>query len=138
MHPDDIHETAFKTRDEHLEHIELVLKKLAAANLHVKISKCTFDQPNAISLGFQVPSIGLSVGPKKIAAVADWSLPHDLLYKILAWPALDVLHVLKEALIQAPLLVIPFTRTTAIFELYTNASGVGVGAMLLQNQGNGP
>eukprot|EP00798_Chlamydomonas_sp_ICE-L_P020252 gene20252-27006_t len=139
-----------------------------------KISKCTFAQPKTVFLGFQVSSDGLSVDPKKIAAVADWSLPHDSqstrsflgftgfyrrfikddakiaaplteLTKTskpfphpLPQPAVDAFHILKAALIQAPLLVIPFTGTTATFELYTDASGLGVGAVLLQDQGKGP
>eukprot|EP00798_Chlamydomonas_sp_ICE-L_P014004 gene14005-19938_t len=138
------------------------------------ISKCTFAQPKTVFLGFQVSSDGLSVDPKKIAAVADWSLPHDSqstrsflgftgfyrrfikdYAKIAAplteltktskpfphplpQPAVDAFHILKAALIQAPLLVIPFTGTPATFELYTDASGLGVGAVLLQDQGKGP
>eukprot|EP00798_Chlamydomonas_sp_ICE-L_P009632 gene9632-7546_t len=139
-----------------------------------QISKCTFTQPKTVFLGFQVSSDGLSVDPKKIAAVADWSLPHDSqstrsflgftgfsrrfikdYAKIAAplteltktskpfphplpQPAVDAFHILKAALIQAPLLVIPFTGTTATFELYMDASGLGVGAVLLQDQGKGP
>eukprot|EP00798_Chlamydomonas_sp_ICE-L_P022170 gene22170-29233_t len=138
------------------------------------ISKCTFAQPKTVFLGFQVSSDGLSVDPKKIVAVADWSLPHDSqstrsflgftgfyrrfikdYAKIAAplteltktskpfpqplpQPAVDAFHILKAALIQAPLLVIPFTGTTATFELYMDASGLGVGAVLLQDQGKAP
>eukprot|EP00798_Chlamydomonas_sp_ICE-L_P006558 gene6558-3212_t len=145
-----------------------------AGTLLLQISKCTFAQPKTVFLGFQVSSDGLSVDPKKIAVVADWSLPHDSqstrsflgftgfyrrfikdYAKIAAplteltktskpfphplpQPAVDAFHILKAALIQAPLLVIPFTGTTATFELYTDASGLGVGAVLLQDQGKGP
>eukprot|EP00798_Chlamydomonas_sp_ICE-L_P016446 gene16446-22665_t len=138
------------------------------------ISKCTFAQPKTVFLGFQVSSSGLSVDPKKIAAVANWSIPHDFqstrsflgftgfyrrfikdYAKIAAplteltktskpfphplpQPAVNAFHVLKAALINAPLLVIPFNGSNATFELYTDASGVGVGAVLLQDQGKGP
>jgi hypothetical protein len=45
---------------------------------------------------------------------------------------------LQAALTSAPLLVIPQTGPDATFQLYTDASGVGVGAVLLQDQGDGP
>lgn len=50
----------------------------------------------------------------------------------------DAFVTLKSALLTAPLLVVPFTGPEATFELYTDASGVGLGAVLLQDQGNGP
>ena len=52
--------------------------------------------------------------------------------------AIDSFSQLKAALLSAPLLVIPFTGSNATFELYTDASGIGIGAVLLQDQGNGP
>lgn len=52
--------------------------------------------------------------------------------------AVDAFHLLKAALVAAPLLIVPFTGPEATFELYTDASGVGLGAVLLQDQGKGP
>ena len=44
---------------------------------------------------------------------------------------------MKEALVSAPVLIIPDTSPEARYTLYTDASGFAVGAVLLQNQGNG-
>ena len=44
---------------------------------------------------------------------------------------------LKAALCSAPVLVIPKTRPDAEFVMYTDASGAAVGAVLLQDQGQG-
>ena len=51
--------------------------------------------------------------------------------------ALDSFRLLQAALTSAPLLVIPFTGPDATFELHTDASGVGIGAVLSQDQGKG-
>ena len=163
-----------KTEEEHLQHINMVLSKLEAANLHVKMSKCKFAQPSTPFLGFLVTSDGLKVNPSKISAVADWAPPQDLTavrawlgftgfyrrfvkdYAKIAAPltdltkttapfpsslppaALEAFNALKLALTTAPVLVIPFTGPDATFELYTDASGKGLGAVLLQDQGKGP
>ena len=56
---------------------------------------------------------------------------------VLPQDAVDAFETLKTALISAPLLVIPFTGPDATFTLYTDASDVAIGAVLLQDQGNG-
>lgn len=163
-----------KTEEEHLHHLDLVLTALQTANLHVKMSKCNFAQSSTTFLGYVVSSAGLAVDPRKVAAVADWPLPHDLhstraflgftgFYRrfikdyaklaaaltsltktttpfpsSLPRDAIDSFHALKAALTTAPVLVIPFTGPDATFELYTDASGKGIGAVLLQDQGRGP
>ena len=52
--------------------------------------------------------------------------------------ALDAFRKLQSALTSAPVLTIPFTGPDSTFELYTDASGVGIGAVLSQDQGVGP
>jgi hypothetical protein len=44
---------------------------------------------------------------------------------------------LKEAMVTAPVLIIPDTSPEARYTLYTDTSGFAIGAVLLQNQGNG-
>ena len=67
-----------KTEEEHLDHIRQVLAAFDAANLKVKLSKCSFAQESTRFLGYIVSSKGLSVDPKKVAAVTNWSLPSDI------------------------------------------------------------
>jgi len=67
-----------KTQEEHLQHIQQVLAAFDAANLKVKLSKCSFAQESTRFLGYIVSSKGLSVDPKKVSAVADWPLPQDI------------------------------------------------------------
>ena len=163
-----------KSEADHVQHVEMVLNKLRAANLHVKMSKCKFAQSSTTFLGYVVSAEGLKVDPRKIAAVADWPTPTDLhsvrsflgfcgfyrrfvkdyakiahalteltkttvpFPKTLPQAALDAFHLLKAALTTTPVLAIPFTGPDATFELYTDASGKGLGAVLLQDQGKGP
>jgi hypothetical protein len=53
-----------KTEDEHLHHIRLVLEAFAKANLHLKITKCSFAKPSTKFLGFIVSSDGIAMDPK--------------------------------------------------------------------------
>ena len=163
-----------KTEAEHIAHVNSVLSTLAQENLRVKITKCSFAQDSTTFLGYRVSSKGLSVDPKKVAAVANWPLPTDITstrsflgftafyrrfikdYATIAAPltdltkttvpfpatlpqaAIDAFQHLQSALLSAPVLAIPFTGPTATFILYTDASTVGIGAVLLQDHGNGP
>jgi len=162
-----------KTEEEHLRHLQLVLDTLNAANLKVKISKCSFAQSSTKFLGYVVSDQGISVDSKKVSSITTWPLPTDLTsmrsflgftgfyrkfirdYAKIAAPltdltkttqpfpsplppaAIDAFNLLKAALLSAPVLTIPFTGPTAEFTLYTDASTIGVGAVLLQDQGNG-
>ncbi|GAX73440.1 hypothetical protein CEUSTIGMA_g892.t1 [Chlamydomonas eustigma] len=57
---------------------------------------------------------------------------------ILPPSAVDSFNQLKTALLFAPLLLIPHTCPDSTFILYTDASTLGLGAVLLQDQGQGP
>ncbi|GAX84689.1 hypothetical protein CEUSTIGMA_g12110.t1 [Chlamydomonas eustigma] len=52
--------------------------------------------------------------------------------------AVDSFNQLKAALLSAPFLLIPYTSPDSTFILYTDASTLGLGAVLLQDQGHGP
>ncbi|GAX85696.1 hypothetical protein CEUSTIGMA_g13112.t1 [Chlamydomonas eustigma] len=57
---------------------------------------------------------------------------------ILPPSAVASFNQLKTALLSAPLLLIPHTGPDSTFILYTYASTLGLGAVLLQDQGQGP
>lgn len=158
-----------KSEEEHLEHLRLILTALEAAKLHIKPSKCKFAKSSTVFLGFQVSRDGISVDPKKVAAIQDWPLPTNITavrsflgfagfyrrfiqnFSTIAAPltaltsatkpfplslpleAVDSFHRLKSALSSAPVLALPITGPDATFELYTDASQVGVGGVLEQD-----
>ena len=51
--------------------------------------------------------------------------------------AVDAFNTLKAAHLFAPVVLIPFTGPDATLTLYTDASNVAIGAVLMQDQGNG-
>jgi transposase InsO family protein len=67
-----------KTRDEHLLHIEEVLKELDAQKLYLKPSKCEWMKPEVEFLGHRIGREGLSVDPQKIDAVRQWPTPTNV------------------------------------------------------------
>jgi hypothetical protein len=66
------------TPEEHLEHIELVFKKLREHKLYGKFSMCMFLRKELNYLGHVISGEGISVDRSKIEAVKDWATPKDL------------------------------------------------------------
>ena len=66
---------ASRSKQEHLQHLELVLSKLREAKLQAKLSKCSWAQPQVEYLGHIVSADGVRMDPKKTAAVRDWPVP---------------------------------------------------------------
>jgi hypothetical protein len=63
------------TVEEHLNHIEEILKKLSKHNLNAKISKCEFFKPSLTFLGHIVSRDGIRVCPDKVIAVKEFPVP---------------------------------------------------------------
>ncbi|GJZ10184.1 putative reverse transcriptase domain-containing protein [Tanacetum coccineum] len=64
-----------KTREEHKEHLGLVLELLKKENLYAKFSKCKFWLLEVHFLGHVINSDGIHVDPSKIEAVKNWKAP---------------------------------------------------------------
>ncbi len=62
----------------HLHRLEEVFKRLEAANLKMKPSKCRFAQRKIHYLGHIVSSEGVATDPSKIQAIVDYPVPHDV------------------------------------------------------------
>nr|GEX55913.1 putative reverse transcriptase domain-containing protein [Tanacetum cinerariifolium] len=95
---EDIPKTAFRTRyghyefqvipfgltntpankEEHEEHLKLILEFLKKEELYVKFSKCEFWIPNVRFLGHVIDSQGIYVDPAKIKSIKDWASPKTL------------------------------------------------------------
>jgi hypothetical protein len=66
-----------KNREDHEEHIKLVLQVLREHQLYAKFSKCDFFQKQVHYLG-HVISKGVAVDPDKIKSIMDWPTPKDV------------------------------------------------------------
>ena len=67
-----------KTKEEHKEHLKVVLQELREHQLLAKFSKCDFFKDEIQYLGHVVTKEGISVDPEKIRAIEDWLFPKDV------------------------------------------------------------
>ncbi|XP_060182053.1 uncharacterized mitochondrial protein AtMg00860-like [Lycium barbarum] len=100
--------------------------------LFAKQRKCFFGVPRIEYLRHFITADGVSTDPQKITAVRNWPKPTTLkqLRGFLGLTATTSLEQLKDALTQAPVLALPDANKTFIVE--TDASGYGIGAVLMQ------
>ncbi|GKC83322.1 putative reverse transcriptase domain-containing protein [Tanacetum coccineum] len=62
-------------KQEHAEHLKLILEFLKKEQLYAKFSKCEFWIPKVQFLGHVIDSQGIHVDPAKIESVKDWASP---------------------------------------------------------------
>src|SRR4051794_40058396 len=67
-----------KTKEEHMEHLTLVLSLLRTNQLKSKISKCQFAQPQVEYLGHIILGKGVATDPGKIQDVINWESPKTM------------------------------------------------------------
>jgi hypothetical protein len=67
-----------KTYDDHLEHLQLVLEALAAANLHLHPTKSSFAMRQTLFLGHIIDGNGCCPDPDKIRCVENFRPPKNL------------------------------------------------------------
>ena len=66
-----------RTFEEHLERLDLVLKRLKSANLKLKPSKCAFGKKSATFLGHIISEKGISTDPEKLKRIQEWPTPRN-------------------------------------------------------------
>ncbi|GJS64395.1 putative reverse transcriptase domain-containing protein, partial [Tanacetum coccineum] len=64
-----------KNKQEHEEHLKLILEFLKKEELYAKFSKCEFWIPKVQFLGHVIDSQGIHVDPAKIESIKDWASP---------------------------------------------------------------
>ena len=62
--------------DLHVEMLHYLFNLLAAAGLHLKLSKSIFMKPSMDFLGVRISKDGATIDPAKVAGIADW--PEDI------------------------------------------------------------
>ncbi|GJW73366.1 putative reverse transcriptase domain-containing protein [Tanacetum coccineum] len=64
-----------KNKQEHEDHLKLILELLKKEELYAKFSKCEFWIPKVQFLGHVIDSEGIHVDPAKIESIKDWTSP---------------------------------------------------------------
>ena len=67
-----------KTKDEHMQHLHIVLQRLRDHQLYAKYSKCEFWLTSVKFLGHTISSDGISVDSSKVQEVMDWKPPTSI------------------------------------------------------------
>nr|GEU54679.1 hypothetical protein [Tanacetum cinerariifolium] len=107
-----------KTREEHVEHLRLVLGLLKKEKLYAKFCKCEFWLREVQFLGHVINGNGIHVDPSKIDAVKNWKSLRTL-------TEVRLFLGLAGYYRSSP-------RWTEDFVVYYDASGIGLGCVLMQ------
>jgi hypothetical protein len=67
-----------KNREEHEEHLRLVLQVLREHQIYAKFSKCEFFQKQIHYLGHVISEKGVAIDPDKIRSIMEWPTPKDV------------------------------------------------------------
>jgi hypothetical protein len=63
-----------KSKEEHEQHMRMVLQVLREHHLYAKLRKCSFYQKQIHYLGHIISKDGIAVDPEKIEAIREWSI----------------------------------------------------------------
>ncbi|GJW98106.1 putative reverse transcriptase domain-containing protein, partial [Tanacetum coccineum] len=113
-----------KTREEHVEHLRLVLELLKKEKLYAKFSKCEFWLKEVQFLRHVINGNGIHVDPSKIEAVKNWKAPRtpSEKSKTFNWGKEQELafQTLKDKLCNAPVLALPDGPEDFVMELFSD------------------
>ncbi|GJR00017.1 putative reverse transcriptase domain-containing protein [Tanacetum coccineum] len=118
-----------KNKQEHEEHLKLILELLKKEELYAKFSKCEFWIPKVQFLGHVIDSKGIHVDPAKIESIKDWASPKS---PTEIRQFLGLAGYYRRFIEGAPILALP--EGSKDFIAYCDASKKGLGAVLMQRE----
>jgi len=129
----------------HLEHLRIALEVLRKHSLFTKRSKCTFGVRGVEYLGHVISFQGVATDPSKITVVKEWPIPTTIkqlrgflglsgYYRrfVKHWDDItqQAFGQLETTMVTTPVLALP--NFSKVFVVETDASGLGIGAVLMQ------
>ncbi|GJT37751.1 putative reverse transcriptase domain-containing protein [Tanacetum coccineum] len=123
-----------RNKEEHANHLRIILELLRKEKLYAKFSKCDFWVSIVQFLGHLIDSQGLHVDPAKIKAIAKPLTELTQKNKKYIWGENQesAFQLLKQKLCEAPILALPEGNND--FVVYCDASCQGLGAVLMQRE----
>nr|GFA78337.1 putative reverse transcriptase domain-containing protein [Tanacetum cinerariifolium] len=112
-----------KNKEEHEEHLRIILELLQKEKLYAKFSKCEFWLDYVKFLGHVINSQGVHVDPAKVEAIKSWTaLKSPTENKTYEWgkEEEEAFQLLKDKLCSAPILALP--EGSEDFVVYCDAS----------------
>ncbi|GJZ42444.1 putative reverse transcriptase domain-containing protein [Tanacetum coccineum] len=125
-----------KSKEDHKDHLKLVIELLKKERLFAKFSKCEFWLQEVYFLGHMVNSNGIHIEPSKIEAVKNWESSEDtvrdLKNKKYEWGVEqeEAFKTLKDKLCNVQILSLPDGAED--FVVYYDGSNQGLGCVLMQ------
>ncbi|GJU09924.1 putative reverse transcriptase domain-containing protein [Tanacetum coccineum] len=126
----DLISGAALSKQEHEEHLKLILELFKKEELYAKFSKCEFWIPKVQFLGYVIDSQGIHVDPAKIESIKDWQSPKTPME--IRGKQQAAFQLLKEKLCSVPILALP--EGAENFIVYCDASHKGLGVVLMHNE----
>ncbi|GJY69394.1 putative reverse transcriptase domain-containing protein [Tanacetum coccineum] len=120
-----------RNKEEHANHLRIILELLRKAKLYAKFSKCDFWIRIMQFLGHLIDSQGLHVDPAKIEVPLTKLTQKNKNY-IWGEEQESAFQLLKQKLCEAPILALPEGNDD--FVVYCDASLQGLGAVLMQRE----
>nr|GEU75863.1 hypothetical protein [Tanacetum cinerariifolium] len=124
-----------KNKEEHEEHLRIILELLQKEKLYAKFSKCEFWLDYMKFLGHVTNSQCVHVDPAKVEAIKNWTaLKSPTENKTYEWDEEEeeAFQLLKAKLYSSPILALP--KGSKDFVVYCDASLKGYGAVLMQRE----
>ncbi|GJR48354.1 putative reverse transcriptase domain-containing protein [Tanacetum coccineum] len=128
-----------KTREEHVEHLRLVLELLKKEKLYAKFSKCELWLREVQFLGHVINGNRIHVDPSKIKAVKNWKAPRTssevcLFLGLAGYYRRFIENFSKIAKSLTILTQKSLPNGLEDFVVYCVASGIGLGCVLMQRE----
>ncbi|GJZ54530.1 putative reverse transcriptase domain-containing protein [Tanacetum coccineum] len=126
----------YRNKEEHADHLRIILELLKKEKLYAKFSKCDFWISIVQFLGHVIDSRGIHINPAKNKAVKDWASPTTPIeirqFLGLVGYYRRFIEGFSKILCEAPILALPKGNNN--FVIYCDASLQGLGAVLMQRE----